>query len=82
MMLDRFCLTFLKKKWPSEGWDDISIELLLKELSIMDSNNFPGNRVCVSAMIIVPLSNLGTLIPIKFQSMVFFFNVFNHGHGG
>ncbi|XP_068746240.1 O-phosphoseryl-tRNA(Sec) selenium transferase-like isoform X2 [Montipora capricornis] len=31
------------KKWPSEGWDDISIELLLKELSIMDSNNFPGN---------------------------------------
>ncbi|XP_067037810.1 O-phosphoseryl-tRNA(Sec) selenium transferase-like isoform X1 [Acropora muricata] len=31
------------KKWPLEGWDDISVELLLHELSIMDSNNFPGN---------------------------------------
>ncbi|RMX55716.1 hypothetical protein pdam_00016046 [Pocillopora damicornis] len=31
------------RKWPSEGWDDTSIELLLQELSIMDSNNFPGN---------------------------------------
>ncbi|KAJ7336496.1 hypothetical protein OS493_011699 [Desmophyllum pertusum] len=31
------------RKWPSEGWDDTSIELLLQEFSIMDSNNFPGN---------------------------------------
>ncbi|CAH3020768.1 unnamed protein product [Porites evermanni] len=36
--------TFLEhRKWPPEGWDDISIELLLQELSVMDSNNFPGN---------------------------------------
>ncbi|XP_055901382.1 O-phosphoseryl-tRNA(Sec) selenium transferase-like [Biomphalaria glabrata] len=31
------------RKLPEEGWDDQTIELLLQELSIMDSNNFPGN---------------------------------------
>ncbi|XP_001624438.2 O-phosphoseryl-tRNA(Sec) selenium transferase [Nematostella vectensis] len=31
------------RKWPSEGWDDAKIELLLQELALMDSNNFPGN---------------------------------------
>ncbi len=34
---------FLQKKWPEEGWEDLSIELLLQELALMDSNNFPGN---------------------------------------
>ncbi|XP_071481281.1 O-phosphoseryl-tRNA(Sec) selenium transferase-like [Diadema antillarum] len=32
-----------QRKWPEEGWDDETIELLLRELSIMDSNNFHGN---------------------------------------
>lgn len=31
------------QKWPDEPWDEISIELLLNELAIMDSNNFLGN---------------------------------------
>ena len=31
------------KKWPEEGWDDATIELLLQELATMDSNNFGGN---------------------------------------
>ena len=30
-------------KIPEEGWDDITIELLLDQLAMMDSNNFPGN---------------------------------------
>ena len=32
-----------QRKWPEEGWDEEAIELLLRELSVMDSNNFPGN---------------------------------------
>lgn len=28
---------------PENGWDDATIELLLHQLSLMDSNNFPGN---------------------------------------
>ncbi|KAK3096279.1 hypothetical protein FSP39_025255 [Pinctada imbricata] len=32
-----------KKKIPDDGWDDMSIELLLQELAVMDSNNFSGN---------------------------------------
>ncbi|BFZ10051.1 hypothetical protein BsWGS_13090 [Bradybaena similaris] len=31
------------RKLPEEGWDDQTIELLLHELAVMDSNNFPGN---------------------------------------
>ncbi|XP_035671744.1 O-phosphoseryl-tRNA(Sec) selenium transferase-like [Branchiostoma floridae] len=31
------------RKWPEEGWDEATIELLLHELALMDSNNFPGN---------------------------------------
>ncbi|XP_013413537.1 O-phosphoseryl-tRNA(Sec) selenium transferase isoform X2 [Lingula anatina] len=34
---------FEQKKCPEIGWDDMSIELLLQELAVMDSNNFPGN---------------------------------------
>ncbi|KAA0723950.1 O-phosphoseryl-tRNA(Sec) selenium transferase [Triplophysa tibetana] len=30
-------------KCPEEGWDESTIELLLSELAIMDSNNFLGN---------------------------------------
>ena len=33
----------LQRKWPEQGWDDITIELLLNEFALMDSNNFPGN---------------------------------------
>lgn len=32
-----------QKKWPDECWDEQSIEMILSELSIMDSNNFPHN---------------------------------------
>ena len=28
---------------PEQGWDDSSVELVLRELAAMDSNNFPGN---------------------------------------
>ncbi|CAG7830853.1 unnamed protein product [Allacma fusca] len=31
-----------EKKWPKEGWDDLTIEMLLNELALMDSNNFPS----------------------------------------
>lgn len=33
----------LQRKWPEEGWDDATIELLLADLAQMDSNNFPDN---------------------------------------
>lgn len=32
-----------QRKWPEEGWDDATIELLLADLAQMDSNNFPDN---------------------------------------
>ena len=31
-----------QRKLPEEGWPDNRIEMLLGELSMMDSNNFPG----------------------------------------
>ncbi|XP_059145302.1 O-phosphoseryl-tRNA(Sec) selenium transferase-like isoform X2 [Physella acuta] len=31
------------RKLPDSGWDNQTIELLLQELAVMDSNNFPGN---------------------------------------
>lgn len=31
------------QKLPKEGWDDQSIEVLIQQLSLMDSNNFSGN---------------------------------------
>jgi hypothetical protein len=45
---DSFCcekngFILFQRKWPEEGWDDALIEMLLHELSMMDSNNFPGN---------------------------------------
>lgn len=30
------------RKLPEEGWEDTRIKMLLQDLSIMDSNNFPG----------------------------------------
>ncbi|XP_077992418.1 O-phosphoseryl-tRNA(Sec) selenium transferase-like [Glandiceps talaboti] len=36
--------TFIEhRRWPEDGWDDATIELLLQQLAMMDSNNFPGN---------------------------------------
>lgn len=32
-----------KQKLPSEGWDNQSIEFLIQQLSLMDSNNFASN---------------------------------------
>jgi len=34
---------FSQRKLPEEGWNDATIEMVLQELSFMDSNNFPGN---------------------------------------
>ena len=31
-----------QRKLPEEGWSDERIELLLQELALMDSNNYPG----------------------------------------
>lgn len=33
----------LQRKCPKEGWDDLTIELLLNDLASMDSNNFSHN---------------------------------------
>jgi O-phospho-L-seryl-tRNASec:L-selenocysteinyl-tRNA synthase len=30
-------------KLPMDGWDDTTIEYMIQQLSMMDSNNFPGN---------------------------------------
>ena len=39
----QFALLILsQRKLPDEGWSDLRIELLLQELALMDSNNFPG----------------------------------------
>ena len=41
------CLVYLvtlQRKLPDEGWSNLRIELLLQELALMDSNNFPGGR--------------------------------------
>ncbi|XP_065071859.1 O-phosphoseryl-tRNA(Sec) selenium transferase-like isoform X2 [Rhopilema esculentum] len=32
-----------QRKLPAEGWDDFTIEYLLNEMALMDSNNFSGN---------------------------------------
>ncbi|XP_076043394.1 sec synthetase isoform X2 [Oratosquilla oratoria] len=32
-----------QRKCPEEGWDDATIELLIDNLALMDSNNFPHN---------------------------------------
>lgn len=37
------CDCILQRKIPEEGWSDSMIEMLLSELSLMDSNNFSGN---------------------------------------
>jgi len=34
----------LQRQLPEEGWDDLSIELFLQEVALMDSNNFIGAR--------------------------------------
>lgn len=31
---------------PEEGWDDLTIQLFLSELAVMDTNNFIGNSPC------------------------------------
>ena len=33
---------YIQRKLPNEGWSDIRIQLILRELALMDSNNFPG----------------------------------------
>lgn len=38
-----FTVSVLQGKCPEEGWSESTIELLLNELAVMDSNNFLGN---------------------------------------
>jgi len=38
----------IQRKMPDEGWPDNRIEMLLSELSMMDSNNFPGNGPAIN----------------------------------
>lgn len=40
----------MQRKVPDEGWDDLRIQLLLQELSLMDSNNFPGLASYLSSL--------------------------------
>lgn len=37
-------LAISQRKLPEEGWSDERIELLLQELALMDSNNYPGTH--------------------------------------
>lgn len=34
--------SFLQKKLPDSGWDNCTIEYLVAELALLDSNNFPS----------------------------------------
>jgi len=34
----------VQRALPDEGWDDLTIELFLHEIALMDSNNFIGTR--------------------------------------
>ena len=43
------------RKIPEEGWDDATIEWFIKDLSMLDSNNFIGN---VGALDVVDRSDL------------------------
>jgi O-phospho-L-seryl-tRNASec:L-selenocysteinyl-tRNA synthase len=36
-------ILFASRRMPEEGWDEQTIELLLQELSLMDTNNFLEN---------------------------------------
>jgi O-phospho-L-seryl-tRNASec:L-selenocysteinyl-tRNA synthase len=38
---------FDHKKIPDEGWDDLTIQLLMTELAAMDSNNFIGKIIFI-----------------------------------
>jgi O-phospho-L-seryl-tRNASec:L-selenocysteinyl-tRNA synthase len=40
-----FDFFFFQRQLPKEGWDDITIEHILNELSLMDSNNFLGKEL-------------------------------------
>ena len=44
----RACIS-TQRKLPEDGWPDNRIEMLLGELSMMDSNNFPGMASHVGA---------------------------------
>lgn len=41
--INKISILGLQRKWPEEGWGTAAIELLLQEIALMDSNNFPGN---------------------------------------
>ena len=41
--LIRINFSLIQGKWPETGWDELTIELLMQELALMDSNNFHGN---------------------------------------
>jgi O-phospho-L-seryl-tRNASec:L-selenocysteinyl-tRNA synthase len=39
------------RKIPEVGWDDLTIESLLSEIAMMDSNNFIGMASCCCAIL-------------------------------
>ena len=45
----------MQRKLPDEGWSNLRIELLLQELALMDSNNFPGDaEPCIQCETCMP----------------------------
>lgn len=40
-----------QRRLPNEGWDEVTVELFLRELAAMDSNNFVG--LYLSCMLIL-----------------------------
>ena len=58
----KFAVTFFafrhQRKLPDEGWSDLRIQLLLQELSIMDSNNFSGGPCMEQPAAVVPFTVL------------------------
>ena len=47
-----------QRRMPKEGWDDNQIQLLLRDLALMDSNNFVDNVVRVLALSYRPFFKL------------------------
>ena len=47
LVFSNFHLLLFQKKLPLEGWDDLSIEHLLNDVALMDSNNFTGIYVSI-----------------------------------
>ena len=65
-----------QKKLPVEGWDDLSIEHLLHDIAVMDSNNFSGNLL--SFLIILKYMYLLSLVVGQCGGIVLFVCCLGH----